>query len=161
LYGASKRVVRRLEAKGCEAVGFDAGAGFYTRLADTPQGLAGNFSHKHAAYVCGLGSFGVNNLILTANYGPRIRFTSILTSAELPNARVPEVNLCRSPACDACVQRCPVRALDEWNDGYSASEGWRIAKRKCYTYIFDTLGGQRCGLCTKVCPVGLSGPHDR
>lgn len=156
LAACAQRVVRRLEAEGNEAVGFDAGAGFYTRFADTPHGLAGDFSHKHTAYACGLGSFGVNNLILTANYGPRIRFTSILTSAELPAARAPRVTLCRSPACDACVQLCPVGALDAWNDGYSASEGWVIAKRKCYAYIFDTLGGQRCGLCIKACPVGLA-----
>ena len=161
LAGCSQRIVRFLEAEGCEALGFDAGAGFYTRLSDTPQGLAGDFSHKHAAYTCGLGSFGVNNLILTANYGPRIRFTSILTSAELPNTRGHESNLCRSPDCDACVRVCPVGALDGWKGSYNASEGWRIAKRKCYAYIFDTLSGQRCGLCIKACPIGLPAPHDR
>lgn len=37
------------------------------------------FSHKHAAYLAGLGSFGQNNVLLTPEYGPRIRFTSIFT----------------------------------------------------------------------------------
>jgi hypothetical protein len=49
-------------------VGFVADAGVYTRFADTPHVLAGDFSHKHAAYACGFGDF-VNNLTLTANYG--------------------------------------------------------------------------------------------
>ena len=29
------------------------------------------FSHRHAAYLAGLGSFGVNNILLTPEYGPR------------------------------------------------------------------------------------------
>jgi epoxyqueuosine reductase len=37
------------------------------------------FSHRHAAYLAGLGNFGVNNMILTPGYGPRVRFTSIFT----------------------------------------------------------------------------------
>lgn len=39
----AQRLVRRLEAEGCEAAGFDVGAGFYRRLADSPHGLAGDF----------------------------------------------------------------------------------------------------------------------
>src|SRR3990170_4701477 len=41
------------------------------------------FSHKHAAYLAGLGSFGHNNVLLTPQYGPRVRFTSIFTSAQI------------------------------------------------------------------------------
>ncbi len=41
------------------------------------------FSHKHAAYLAGMGSFGENNVILTEEYGPRVRFTSIFTTAEI------------------------------------------------------------------------------
>ncbi len=40
------------------------------------------FSRHHAAYLAGMGSFGQNNMILTPEYGLRVRFTSIFTSAE-------------------------------------------------------------------------------
>jgi epoxyqueuosine reductase QueG len=39
------------------------------------------FSHKHSAYLAGRGSFGHNNVLLTPEYGPRVRFTPIFTTA--------------------------------------------------------------------------------
>jgi len=35
------------------------------------------FSHRHAAFLAGLGTFGVNNMLLTPQYGPRVRFGSV------------------------------------------------------------------------------------
>ena len=90
----SQIITRFLEDRFFHAVGFGSGAGFYTRLTDSPKELAGDFSHKHAAYACGIGTFGVNNLILTKEYGPRIRFTSILTNAEFAYASTKNEKLC-------------------------------------------------------------------
>ena len=150
----SQRITRFLEEKAFQAIGFDSGAGFYTKYAGSPLGLAGDFSHKHAAYACGMGTFGVNNLILTKEYGPRIRFTSILTDAEPEYSPVETRNLCLSPSCNACVRVCPVGALDDWESKYNPVKGWGMEKRKCYDYIFGTLGGKRCGICIKACPIG-------
>ena len=36
-----------------------------------PPGGFGPFSHRHAAVAAGLGTFGLNNLLLTKQYGPR------------------------------------------------------------------------------------------
>lgn len=44
----------------------------------------GLFSNRHAAARAGLGEFGLNNLIVNPNYGPRVRYASIITAAELP-----------------------------------------------------------------------------
>ena len=41
------------------------------------------FSHRHAAVLAGLGEFGLNNLLLTPQYGPRVRLDSVITTAEL------------------------------------------------------------------------------
>lgn len=45
--------------------------------------LMGEFDHRHAAFVAGLGEFGYSNNFLTPQYGSSQRFGSILTSAEL------------------------------------------------------------------------------
>lgn len=45
--------------------------------------LAGDLSHKHAAVACGLGNFGLNNLVISPGCAPRIRLVTILTNAEL------------------------------------------------------------------------------
>lgn len=152
---AAHVIARLLEEWGIAAVGFDAGAGFYHEAGKAPERLAADFSHKHAAVACGLGQFGLNNLVLSPAWGPRIRLTTVLTVAELEPSPVLEANPCLMGECAACVCACPVHALDGWQGGYDPSRGWRIDKQRCYDYIFTTLRGQRCGLCIQACPVGL------
>jgi epoxyqueuosine reductase QueG len=107
------------------------------------------FSHRHAAYLAGLGTFGVNNMILTKRYGPRVRFTSILTTAELPSDRPMKEDLCTR--CMRCSDICPVKALPE--DGYPKG---LTDKKTCATRAEELFSKFRspCGFCIKVCPVG-------
>jgi epoxyqueuosine reductase QueG len=107
------------------------------------------FSHRHAAYLAGLGNFGINNVLLTPKYGPRVRFATVFTAAVIPSDLMIEKSLCTK--CMRCVQVCPVKALD----GRGYPEGL-MDKKACATrsealhkrYISP------CGLCIKVCPVG-------
>ncbi len=153
----SQKIARFLEERGFDAIGFDSGAGFYHEARKTPERFAGDFSHKHAAVACGLGKFGLNNLVLSPRWGPRIRLATVITNAKLGYDRPLEKNTCLTPECEECVKICPVHALDGWKGRYDPGKGWVIDKRKCYDYIFTTLKGQRCGLCIKACPVGLKG----
>jgi|ERR1035437_1477423 epoxyqueuosine reductase len=57
------------------------------------------FSHRHATLLAGLGTFGVNNMVLTPEYGPMVRFGSILFSVDLP--RIPYWKL--SSATTVCI----------------------------------------------------------
>lgn len=107
------------------------------------------FSHRHAAFLAGLGTFGINNNILTEEYGPRVRFTSVFTSAELPPD--PPVLKSHCIKCMRCVKSCPVQALTGKNypDGLTdklvcASRSESLSLR----YISP------CGICIKECPVG-------
>lgn len=72
------------------------------------------FSHKHAAYLSGLGSFGQNNVLLTPEYGPRVRFVSIFTNAEVEGDSIKTKDLCIK--CLACVRECPVNAIKQEGD---------------------------------------------
>lgn len=153
---SSHKIARFLEKRGFKAMGFDAGAGFYAKIGKSPEIIAGDFSHKHAAVASGLGKFGLNNLVLSPQLGPRIRLTTIVTNARLEYSGVPEENVCLADECVKCIEICPVHALDGWKGKYDPEEGWVMDKRKCYDYAFTTLKGQRCGLCIKVCPVGVN-----
>ena len=73
---------------------------------------SGGVFMKDAAVLAGLGSVGKNNLVITAKYGPRIRWRVLL----LDHAAKPTGPVEYAP-CDGCDQRCrkacPVGAFDE------------------------------------------------
>ena len=111
----------------------------------------GDLSHKHAAVAAGLGRFGINNLVLTRDYGPYVRFVTVLTNALLRPDKPLTENICLMGKCLKCVKACPAGALE--NPVYDASEGWLINKEKCHEYIQIFSGGDVCGLCIKACPI--------
>ncbi|MDD1772541.1 MAG: 4Fe-4S binding protein [Methanomassiliicoccales archaeon] len=107
------------------------------------------FSHRHAAYLAGLGTFGLNNMLLTKEYGPRVRFVSVFTTAELPTGRPMDRTLC--VRCLRCVKACPVQAIG--NIDYPEAS---IDKERCSLRSIELKRKFRspCGICIKVCPVG-------
>ena len=122
------------------------GYGHISLLKDKPIAF---FSHRHAAYLAGLGSFGVSNMILTREHGPRVRFGAVFTSAELPGDPVLKEQLC--VRCMRCVKICPVDALRRKDYPYGLTDKRACAER-------NELLAERfvspCGFCIKVCPVG-------
>ena len=137
-------VSRFLEDHNYEALPFVVGSDQKT--------LYGDISHKHVAYAAGLGEFGLNNLLLTPKYGPRVRFASILTDAPLNPDSFLDSSLCDE--CGECVRICACGALEEAPKNYSRSRGWTIDKQKCYHYLNVVLDDLMCGLCIKACPIG-------
>jgi epoxyqueuosine reductase len=107
------------------------------------------FSHRHAALLAGLGNFGTNNVLLTPQFGPRVRFASIFTSADIPGDPIIDQALCIR--CMRCVHACPVKALQEktYPDGLTD-------KKACATRseALSTRYISPCGLCIRICPVG-------
>lgn len=107
------------------------------------------FSHKHAAYLAGLGSIGQNNVLLTPEYGPRIRFTSIFTTAKIKSGPVKNEDLCTR--CLLCVKNCPVGAIPQKGDFPPPVDKKLCAIRSAQ--LRDQFRSP-CGICIKVCPVG-------
>lgn len=107
------------------------------------------FSHKHAAYLAGLGSFGQSNVLLTPEYGPRVRFTCVFTAASIKPDPIKIGDLCTR--CLLCVKKCPVDAILEKGDFPPPMD-----KKLCATRSKKLRGEYRspCGICIKVCPVG-------
>jgi epoxyqueuosine reductase QueG len=107
---------------------------------------------------------GVNNLILTPDYGPYVRLVPVITSASLRPERPLTEDICVLEKCLKCVKACPARALE--NSVCDASEEWLINKEKCYENMHNVSGGDVCGLCIKACPITRpqdprSKPNDR
>jgi len=148
-----------LERRGFKAIPIPPA---YPRIEDK---LFGVFSHRHAAVLAGLGEIGLNNLLITPQYGPRVRLASIITNALLEADTPWSGKLCESmrEKCKlACIRMCPIRALSE--DG-------RIDKYLCLHYqekILSSLDVRgvpgphhfelRCGMCIAACPIGAR--HD-
>jgi epoxyqueuosine reductase len=136
--------------------------------------LKGVLSHKHAAVQAGLGEFGLSNLLLTPQFGPRQRFAQILTDAELVPDRPIHQNLCEEtvPECQfACINACPYNYIPNpyVNDSRvmekTRVQGVDINKQGCSYYQdrgLPRMGRNgytyRCGLCISACPVGSDIP---
>lgn len=75
--------------------------------ADSPfRYSSGPFSHRHAATRAGLGEFGYNNLVLTREFGPRQRFNSLVTDAQLVADPMIDKPICLRDRCRICLKAC-------------------------------------------------------
>jgi epoxyqueuosine reductase len=79
-----------------------------------------------AAVKCGLGCQGKNTLLISADFGPRIRLIAVLTNAELDADKPYVKNLCEN--CQKCVEACPTKAL----------KPYRIDIPRCLTYAAES-----------------------
>lgn len=74
--------------------------------------FASNWSERHVAYICGLGTFGLSKGLITSK-GMAGRFGSIVTSASLPITKQPYTNpFAYCTMCGKCQMNCPAQAID-------------------------------------------------
>lgn len=70
-----------------------------------------NWSERHTAYACGLGSFGLSRGIITEKGMAGRLFSVITTQAVAPSPRPYTDRYEYCTQCGACVRRCPARAI--------------------------------------------------
>lgn len=150
--GALRRhMVGWLNGKGCRAAAPQLMPA-WQELGETAVGIASTWSERHAAYAAGLGTFSLNDALITPK-GIAHRLGSVITDLILePSARpYPERRAnClyfREGTCGACIGRCPVGALSR--DGHD--------KYVCRSYVYGTIpeavagrygvAATGCGLC--------------
>lgn len=110
-----------------------------------------NWSERHTAYACGLGTFGLSRGLITKK-GIAVRFGSVVIKAKLtPSIReyTHYMEWCvrtQGIDCRDCIDRCPANAITE--DGMN--------KRKCRHFQNDVIAPEinerydldgGCGLC--------------
>ncbi len=70
-----------------------------------------NWSERHAAFVCGQGTFGLSRGLITRR-GIAGRFSSVITDLELePDVRVYEGVYDFCTMCGRCAENCPAKAI--------------------------------------------------
>lgn len=103
----------------------------------------GILSFKHAAAQAGLGRLGWNSLLITRQFGPRVRLACLLTDAPLPPTRGEGYDPCG--ACSgACLASCPAEALAPPAEG----QPYRINKYACASF---RAGAGACSACMSDC----------
>lgn len=76
-------------------------------------GLISDWSHRHVAYIAGLGRFGLHRWLITEK-GCCGRLGSLVTEAFFPPTPPPKHEFCRHFAgylCSACIEKCIYGAL--------------------------------------------------
>lgn len=106
------------------------------------------FSFKHAAQAAGLGTIGKNSLLVTQDYGPRVRFSCCLTEVQLEPTR--DIKPWKCAGCRICIDVCPSGALSEPGDG----DAYAINQFACSSFL-GASGG--CYECQRLCPAGPLG----
>lgn len=146
-----RHLVARLEALGHRAVAPQL-TSEWRQLDDPRVGVASTWSERHAAYAAGLGTFSLNDGLITAR-GIAHRLGSVITALALPPTprTAPDYrHNClwyREGSCGLCIGRCPVGAIN--HAGHD--------KIKCREYVYGTVPAAvagrygvtqtGCGLC--------------
>lgn len=87
---------------------------FDPRHYDPKGDTRGPLSLAHAAVEAGLGTLGLNLMLLTPEYGPRVLLGAVLTNCELDPDRPLAEALCLGEACGRCLLACPADAIGHW-----------------------------------------------
>ena len=108
----------------------------------TPDTYGSRWSERHAAYVCGLGTFGLSKGLITAK-GIAGRFTSLIISERIvPDKRSYSGIYDYCLMCGACVRRCPAGAITlEKGKDHAICEKWLINTAERYAPRYG------CGKC--------------
>ncbi len=122
------------------------------------EDLLAVFSFKYAAVNAGLGWIGKNDVLITEEYGPRVRLSAVLIDYPFePGERITES---RCGTCSKCVDICPHKALKgvNWNINAQRSEiiDYHLCNQKRSAYIESHGRKHACGLCMVVCPFGAN-----
>ncbi len=77
--------------------------------------LISDWSHRHIAYISGLGTFGMNNMLITEE-GCGGRLGSMITTAEISPSSRPDHEHCLykfDQSCKKCMERCVNHAFTD------------------------------------------------
>lgn len=126
----------------------------YAHLLDRIPGKYGIFSHRHSAVRAGLGEFGLNNIVVTPQYGSRVRFASIITDAKLEPSEVLKEKVCLGESCNICINECPANAISKQPDSDMESFYYDPVSRTDKDICSEKQMSLYCrGRCIRVCPV--------
>jgi len=112
------------------------------------------------AIQAGLGEYGRNGLLITKDFGPRVRIGRIYTDMPLTHdepIRFGVREFCDT-TCRRCAEACPPKAISfgpptEVIPNQSSIIGirkWQVDAEKCFKFWVNQA--TECGICMRVCP---------
>ncbi len=121
------------------------------------ESLISDWSHKHVAYIAGLGNFGYHHQLITEK-GCCGRLGSLITEAPLePSIRI-DKEFCLNrynKSCRICSQRCPVDAISDAE----------FIRKDCYQVLLENMERYQhlgltdvCGKCVSIVPCSFLNP---
>lgn len=127
--------------------------------------LISSWSHRHFAKAAGLGTFGLNNMLITKT-GCCGRYSTIVTNLDVQADSPLEEEYClykKNGTCGVCVQHCPSGALTF--DGFNRYKCYDVCKKNAAIYtdfgssytdesgeIPNSIGSEVCGKCVVNAP---------
>lgn len=125
------------------------------------KSLSSDWSHRHVAYIAGIGTFGINNMLITQK-GCCGRIGSIITNMPLKATERKDGENClykHKGICKRCVDNCVAGAISV-DDGYPF-----VDRNKCNEQVYDgkvpvyDIGiGDACGKCMCNMPCSFINP---
>jgi epoxyqueuosine reductase len=127
----------------------------YAAQADHP--LGGLVLFPPLAQKAGIGWVGKHGLLITPEFGPRVRLAAVYTSIEnLPfvdsNSHAWIDEYCKT--CGLCIKQCPPQAILEEAVTHGTGRVTNIKQQECFEYFAQYYG---CSICIKACPFSKAG----
>lgn len=155
LAALSQHLFERITALGYHATNLPPTYNYDEKL------LRSDWSHRSSAVIAGIGTFGINNMLIT-EAGCCGRIGSVVTDWKLEPTQRPREEYClykRDGSCGLCLKRCP-------NLAFSVKNGEVLYDRyKCNEQIYDKIipqwpigPGDTCGKCLCGVPCSFKNP---
>ena len=122
--------------------------------------LISDWSHKHIAYIAGLGKFGTHHLIIT-DKGCCGRLGSVVTNAQIDATKRTKNEYCLSKfkdICKVCVKKCVNEALKV--DTFDRQKCYQILLENAELFKKEGLADV-CGKCTCIVPCSYQNPVEK
>ncbi|KQC03713.1 MAG: hypothetical protein APR53_04685 [Methanoculleus sp. SDB] len=132
---------------------------FGIAAAEIPYQISdGGIYLKDAAVLAGIGYIGENNLVITPDFGPRVRFRALWVDID---TEPPALQKQETPLCDTCDRPCKAQCPQH------AFSGGHYSRERCAARLNTEKeqsarkqgGGKKsphvpCRICELVCPAG-------
>ncbi len=142
-------------------------ADFWKRSDQGPYAPCSNWSERHAAHACGLGTFGLCDGLITP-LGKAMRTGSVVARIRIAPPPRPYDNhraYClhfSHGTCGKCIPRCPANAIS--TAGHDKQRCMQYTEKKMPDYLKTAYGIDiaACGLCqvNVPCMAGIPKPED-
>jgi len=122
------------------------------------EDLLAPISFKQLGVNAGIGWMGKNDLLVSNEYGPRLRLGVVLIDYDFPQNTIIKENNCPEN-CVLCINACPHKALKNtlWINGIKRDEiiDYKLCNNKRSIFIRKTGRKHSCGYCMVSCNYGL------